>query len=270
MTEWHDNYVSVNGLRLHYYRTGGGKPSVVLAHGITDSGLGWTRLAKALETHFDLIMFDARGHGLSDKPDHGYGAKEQARDLGELIFLLDLQKPAVVGHSMGAVVATLLAEMHPDYISRLVLEDPAWYPRDEDITEGEIADHAREWAEAIIRRKAQPAEAVIAKIREDHPLWDADEISSLAEAKLLVSPNVVEFDIVPIKPWWEIIPNLQCPVLLLSGDKEGEVAITPVMAKEINLLNSDIQIARLAGAGHDVRRDQFARYFKLLREFLSQ
>lgn len=269
MTTWSDGYLFINGIRLHYHRTGGNKPTVILAHGVTDNSLCWTRLAKALESQFDLIMFDARGHGLSDKPESGYGAEEQARDLAGLIEELDLKKPAIVGHSMGAVVATILADNHPDYVNRLVLEDPAWYPQDEDITEEEIVKHAEEWSAAIIRRKAQSVEALVMKIRDDHPLWNDEEIQPLAQAKLQVSPYVTEYDIVPAKPWWEIIPTLKCPVLLVCGDKEGEVAIAPAMAQEINRLNPNIDIQRLSGAGHNVRRDEFDKYVKLLREFLS-
>ena len=269
MTEWQDDYASVNGIRLHYHRTGGRKPPVILAHGITDNGLCWTRLAKALESQFDLIMVDARGHGLSDKPDHGYGAEDHARDLAELIAVLDLHAPAIVGHSMGAVVAALLADMHPDQVSRLVLEDPAWYPRDDDITEQEIIEHAREWAEAIVERKSRSIEEILAKARQDHPHWDAEEYPPFAQAKSQVSPHVTEYDLVPANPWWGIVPDLKCPVLLLSGDKEGEVAVTPTIAQEVNALNPSIQIKRLSGAGHNVRRDNYADYLQLIQTFLA-
>jgi pimeloyl-ACP methyl ester carboxylesterase len=65
--EWFSGDVVANGIRTHYSRTGGqtggGKPPLVLAHGATDSGLCWSRLARALEADYDVIMPDARGHG---------------------------------------------------------------------------------------------------------------------------------------------------------------------------------------------------------------
>jgi pimeloyl-ACP methyl ester carboxylesterase len=58
--------VLTNGIRIHYWRSGGNKPPLVLAHGSSDDGLCWTNLAKELEANFDIILPDARGHGLSE------------------------------------------------------------------------------------------------------------------------------------------------------------------------------------------------------------
>src|SRR5947209_17951539 len=84
---WTSGEVQTNGIRMHYYRTGGDglKPQLVLAHGATDDGLCWTRVAQALETEYDVIMPDARGHGLSDAPAEGYTASDHAADLAGLI-----------------------------------------------------------------------------------------------------------------------------------------------------------------------------------------
>jgi pimeloyl-ACP methyl ester carboxylesterase len=63
MPEWFSGDVVANGVRIHYSRTGGDKPPLVLSHGATDSGLCWTRVARALESDYDVILSDARGHG---------------------------------------------------------------------------------------------------------------------------------------------------------------------------------------------------------------
>src|ERR671936_61945 len=102
MTEWFSGEVSANGIRMHYSRTGGDTPPLVLAHGATDDGLCWTRLARALEPEYDVIMPDARGHGRSDAPPSGYSSADHAQDLAGLIRALGLATPAVGGHSMGA------------------------------------------------------------------------------------------------------------------------------------------------------------------------
>ncbi|MBA3450836.1 MAG: alpha/beta hydrolase, partial [Chloroflexia bacterium] len=113
MNEWQSGFVAANGLRLFYTRTGGDKPPVVLAHGVTDSGLCWSPVAAELAADYDVIMLDARGHGRSDVPERGYGPEEQADDLAGAIAALGLTRPAVLGHSMGAATALVLAGAHP-------------------------------------------------------------------------------------------------------------------------------------------------------------
>ena len=54
MALWQDGDVAVEEGKLHYYRTGGNKPPLILLHGITDSGLCWTRFAESLENEFDI------------------------------------------------------------------------------------------------------------------------------------------------------------------------------------------------------------------------
>ena len=66
--DWQSGDIETNGIRMHYHRTGGDKPALVLSHGATDSGLCWTRVARVLEADYDVIMPDARGHGRSDAP----------------------------------------------------------------------------------------------------------------------------------------------------------------------------------------------------------
>lgn len=269
MTTWTQSDIVVNDVKLHYFRTGGDKPPVILAHGITDNGLCWTRLAKAMETEFDLLLVDARGHGLSDKPEQGYSAHVQADDLAQFIQTLGLKQPAIIGHSMGGVVAGVLADTYPDLIGRLILEDPAWYPRDEDITQEEIIEEAHQSAIAITKRKTKSIEEIKAQARQDHPLWDSEEFPPFAQAKLQVSPNVTEYSVLDPKPWWEIVPNLKCPVLLLTGEA-GRVAISPEIEQEVRELNPDIQVTRLAGAGHNIRREQFEEYVQQVRAFLRE
>ena len=49
MQDWQSDYVDTNGIKLHFWRTGGSKSPLVLSHGITDNGLCWTRAALVLQ-----------------------------------------------------------------------------------------------------------------------------------------------------------------------------------------------------------------------------
>ena len=116
MSNWQSGFVEANGIRVHYNRTGGDLPKLVLAHGVTDDGLCWTPLARKLESEFDIIMVDARAHGESEAPADGYEPVTLAADLAAVITELGLDRPAVLGHSMGAITA--LARGHLPGTSR--------------------------------------------------------------------------------------------------------------------------------------------------------
>jgi N-formylmaleamate deformylase len=100
MKVWQEGYVRVNEVNLHYHRTGHDKPTILLAHGIADNGLCWTRLALALEDRYDLVLYDARGHGFSDQPGD-YSLESHVADAIGLITALKLNQPILLGHSMG-------------------------------------------------------------------------------------------------------------------------------------------------------------------------
>ena len=126
MSNWSSGFVQKNGVRIHYHRTGGDKPTLMLSHGITDHGMCWRRVAQALEKGYDLIMVDARGHGHSDAPETGYSSRDHAADLAGLIEALALEKPTIIGHSMGASNAAVVAGEYPYLMSGILLEDPVW------------------------------------------------------------------------------------------------------------------------------------------------
>jgi predicted alpha/beta-fold hydrolase len=81
---WIRGVCEANGISIHYLRTGGAKPPVVLLHGLMGNGACWTPLARALEGEFDVVMPDARGHGGSSAPHHGYRYDDLASDVAGL------------------------------------------------------------------------------------------------------------------------------------------------------------------------------------------
>jgi pimeloyl-ACP methyl ester carboxylesterase len=268
MANWSSGDVVVNGIRIHYYRTGGGKPPVVLSHGFSDNGLCWTRAAKALEKDYDLIMPDARGHGLSDAPREGYDDENRAADLAGLIQALELSQPALIGHSMGAATTAMTAIRYPERVGCIVLEDPAWFDEDSPRARPRM-DFAQ-----IIEQKSQPLQEIIAFGRKRAPTWDELDLVPWAEAKQQLSPNVVAAMRRKRTPWSEIVPQIQCPTLLVTGDPEAEASgraiVTPQVAKQIAAMNANIRVVRLDGAGHSIRRMRFEGYVQAVTEFLAE
>jgi pimeloyl-ACP methyl ester carboxylesterase len=110
-----------NGLRLAYVELGDprGAPMLLL-HGYTDSSRVWTMLAPQLARH-RLIVPDQRGHGASDAPACCYSMSQMADDARLLLDTLGVERAAVVGHSMGSLVAQVMAAEHPERVSRIAL-----------------------------------------------------------------------------------------------------------------------------------------------------
>src|SRR2546427_8489175 len=114
MSEWFDGYIQANDLNIHYYRTGGtDKPQLILLHGVMDNGLCWIPVARDLQAHFDVIMTDARGHGRTGGSLENFSYSQLANDVSALIAVLDLQKPYLFGHSMGAMTSLAVAANSP-------------------------------------------------------------------------------------------------------------------------------------------------------------
>jgi N-formylmaleamate deformylase len=184
--DWQTGYVETNGLRLHYTRTGGEKPPLVFAHGVTDAGLCWTPVAEALAAEYDAIMVDARGHGRSDAPDGSDGPTEQADDLAGVITALELERPAVLGHSMGAATALVLAGAYPDLPGVILLEDPPAWWTDWSDTPAALERHVA-MRERALGLKCKTREELIAGQRAEQPDWSDTEFEPWADAKQWIS-----------------------------------------------------------------------------------
>ena len=78
--------IDAYGTKLHYYRTGGDKPPLVIVHGLTDDGLCWTPVAEVLADRYDVVMVDTRGHGKSEVPESGYTLATLATELADFGF----------------------------------------------------------------------------------------------------------------------------------------------------------------------------------------
>lgn len=271
-TDWKEDDVLIHGTRIHYYRTGdepgGDKPALVLSHGITDNGLCWKRTALALEDQYDIIMVDARGHGQSDKPKDGYSGGEHADDLAGLIESLALDKPLLMGHSMGAGIISTLAARYPEIPARIVLEDPPWRI-DSSGTAENRAQAAAEWRTNLLARQEKTVEGIIEEGKEVNSKWDDSEFQHWAEAKKQVTPNVLNYIPSTVVSWTDIVGKIQCPTLLVTADPALGAIISPEIAATMQQVNPQVQVARIADAGHNIRRDQFEVFLPVVKEFLK-
>lgn len=118
-----------DGVEIHYEVTGEGAPLVMLP-GWTCTTNFWKKNTAALAKSCQVVQMDMRGHGQSEKVDHGHRIARYAMDLKELLDTLDLQDVTVLGWSMGASVLWNYIELFGNHrLKALVCVDqsPAQY-----------------------------------------------------------------------------------------------------------------------------------------------
>lgn len=274
MGDWQSGEVEANGVRVHYTRTGGKKPPVVMAHGVTDDGLCWSPIAEALEPDYDLIMVDARGHGRSSAPESGYDPVTMADDLAGLIRGLGLNRPAVLGHSMGAITALAMAAAHPDLPGAILAEDPPpWWmalPATPDPRMQELATTMRDW---IVELKQHSREEMIVNQRAQSPGWPEAELGPWADSKERFDLRGLQlFDrrVVASMDWAGMLPRIACPVLLITADPERGAIVSAEAAARLQALVPQTRVVHLGGAGHNIRREQPSAYLNAVRAFLAE
>jgi pimeloyl-ACP methyl ester esterase len=113
-------FLSHAGVSLRYDRAGAG-PAVLLVHGWTFNRTVWERQVVALRDRHTIITVDLRGHGESSHPRTGYTVGAMAGDLEHLVRALGVPRIAVVGWSMGGIVALELAQRLGERVSALGL-----------------------------------------------------------------------------------------------------------------------------------------------------
>jgi N-formylmaleamate deformylase len=268
---WLSGDVIANGIRIHYYRTGGDKPPLVLSHGATDNGLCWVRLARAMESEYDVIMPDARGHGHSEAPESGYGNEERAADLAGLIHALNLDKPAIGGHSMGAGTSYYAAAVYPALARCAILEDPGFRPASSQATAEELKARSERMREGVAERRAMTRDAIIEAGRKERPTWSDEEFGPWADSKLQVSLSWAGAVRGPDGlTWQEALPKITCPTLLITSDPDKGGIVTPEVAEEAKGLLPTLTVIRIPGAGHNIRREQFEGFLEAVRSFLAR
>jgi pimeloyl-ACP methyl ester carboxylesterase len=117
-------HADLDGLKLYYERAGSGEPELLFIP-------GWCCDHTAFQPQFDhfaethaVTALDLRGVGQSDGPDGGYSIPELADDVAAFCAAVGIEKPVLVGHSLGGMIAVELGGRHPSLPGALVLVDP--------------------------------------------------------------------------------------------------------------------------------------------------
>jgi pimeloyl-ACP methyl ester carboxylesterase len=264
LPHWTDDDITIDGRQFHYTRTGNGdKIPLMLLHGFSDNGLCWLRAARELEAQYDVILPDARGHGLSARLQPNEEI-DNAADAAALITALGLNKPVLGGHSMGAMTATELGGRFPDLAGGLILEDPAWI----DHVPDNVPLNKNPFFEWLTQIEDVPLEEVKASGKENNPLWSDDEFPAWAASKKQLDKTIFESRNIH-KPWREFVAKLTVPTLLITADVAMNAIVSPEVAQEAASLSSNLHIAHVPNAGHNIRRENYPAFFEAVQKFLN-
>ncbi|MBI0299233.1 alpha/beta hydrolase [Streptomyces sp. PRKS01-29] len=254
-------WVRSGEVRLHALDYGGELPPLVVLPGITSPAVTMDFVARELTGLVRPVVLDVRGRGLSDEGD-GYGLEEYAEDTEALISRLGLDRPLLLGHSMGARIAAAVAVRAKVGLRGTVLADPPMsgpgrgpYPTTREV-------FLRQLSEA---RRGTDADEVAAS----WPTWPRREqelrarwLSSCAEEAIVATHHGFEHE--DFFDWWPRVPG---PAHMLYG--ADSPVVTAEGAREAAERNPAAPLHKIPGAGHMIFWDAPAVATATLREALT-
>ena len=244
-----DEYVIAGDLTFHYVQWGENGTPLLCVHGITGNAFSFQALADDLSKDSRVIAYDLRGRGDSDKPESGYGIATHAEDLSELIGALELNRPVIIGHSLGAMIGVYFAAHYPQKLSKLVLIDGGGYPPWRTIAEqpawlttsiGRLGIPVASFEEYKQRSKAAPFLGPYwneyMDIYFEHDVFTQHDGSVISKGY----PASVHEDQREIEKWQPhtLFPQIQLPTLLVRA---GQGLVTP---NDQLLPESEVEIMR--------------------------
>ncbi len=223
--------VELGGVELACITQGAaGLPTVLLLHALGEDSSDWTEVVEALATSYKVYAPDLRGHGASSHPGT-YSLELLCSDVLGLLDALDLDDVRLIGHSVGAAVAYLVAESNPERIRRLVLEEPppplpATPPREVPARPDRALAFDWEVVEAITRQRNQP---------------DPD--------------------------WWDDLASITAPTLVIAGGPTSHLPQDQIAAMAGRIPGSTCVTI---DAGHNVHASDADAFLAALLPFLAR
>jgi pimeloyl-ACP methyl ester carboxylesterase len=278
---WSQGDVVANGIRQHYYRTGGDKPPLLLLHGILEGALAWLRTARALEQDYDVIMLDTRGHGDSEGIASGYSPTLLAADTASAIRALGLGPVALLGFSQGAGTAIRVAAEHPDLVRALIAA--GWSDTTGDFASGVNSPQYQAWLSAYIawleqlktQTHAQRMVAALSQLPPGAPLPPEDEYVAWVEVCARLDLDLVRLG---VELWERVgaeahtmttaLERVECPLLIMKSEFFPQPG-APQSVREEASDRPNVRIVRFVNTGHLIYREQFEQFVRLTREFFA-
>ena len=257
--------VKINDCHIRYHISGEpGRPVIMLSHSLSTSMAMWDVQMQTLESRYQVLRYDTRGHGESDAPSGAYTLEQLATDAVGLLDHLEIDAVTFVGLSMGGMIGQCLALEHPERLRCLVLSS----------TTALIPEEAQPiWQERIDTALENGMEALADDtldrwftpdfIRQQHPAVDTIR-------ELIVSTPVSGFvgcgEAIRRLNLLQRLTSVSVPTLILVG--EGDPG-TPVAASQaIHAKITDSQLVIVPDAYHLCNIEQRQVFNDSLTKFL--
>jgi pimeloyl-ACP methyl ester carboxylesterase len=244
-----------------------GRPLAVLVHGLTGSSRSWWRVGPWFAANgWHALGMDLRGHGASPRMQDVEELRDLAADVRETVTDLlgsEARVDVLLGHSLGALTAMKLCGDHPDFASRLVLEDPPSGGNDPDETAREVEQNAA-------RAREDPL-ALSREMLSENPYWaEEDAENSVAGLRDCDAGALASFRRSGLR--WDLaalVDSVRVPALLLLGDEDRGSALPGNERAAVASALRQGSIEELE-AGHNVHRDDFEGYVRVLGAWLGE
>lgn len=268
--------VYANGLGFHVnrFRTGapGERPVVVCVHGlaVVDNAAPTFLIGFHLATDAEVIAYDLRGHGRSDKPRSGYRIEDHATDLFALVDALEITAPVhLVAFSYGGAIAMAAALRHPERLASVTLLDGAVPIEGWEHKVVGMIERYEVWVregEARGLTLDEMKQTVVRDVMEEYGVTRRRAVGTATRVVELFHSTTLGDDLRSEQTFGkEDFTRLTCPVMGVYGDKSDLYSLMDVLPTLI----PDIRLHTISGADH---LDVFWRVDELrplLRDFIG-
>ena len=243
LTGAHSRWVTVNGIRMHYWVEGRGDGTpVVLVHGLGGRSEDWHNLAPFMVRNgFRVYMPDLPGHGRSASPkDFSYSIPDQANTVVGFMDALGLTKVDLGGHSMGGWIVQRIAFQHPDRVNKLMLFDSAGL------------DHKPLWNTALFTPttpgELDQLDALLLPHPPRVPAFIARDILRISRDRDWLVHRIIDSMLTGRDVTDAELPQLKMPVLIVWGSEDH--IVPPADGEKMHQLVPQSQLDIVQGCGH--------------------
>ena len=256
-------YVDAGGLRLHHLEYGDTGAPIVIVPGITSPAATWEFISVPLSRDHRVFTLDIRGRGLSDKPTDGFTLIDYAGDVAAVVAELGLERPILIGHSMGARIAAAVRVLHPEAAGPLILADPP-------LTGPGRGTYPMSLEAFMDQLEAARSGASIEVLRGYFPTLNEEQLGQRAQWLPTCDETAVRESWLNFhrEDFFEYLRQLEPPVLFMYG---GDSPVVPESAlSEVIATGEGVEIVRIPGAAHMIPWDRPDEFLAETNRFLDR